>query len=174
MLWRHHMTQIVLQNHCHSALTAQYSSSQEFCVRLCCVSLRVSLPKLIKVRSLVLWLWCHCPRAIEATLGLYSISGKTSYRQISSSLEAARLDVIVILSPWNFTGISAALLPSCMWIFQAIGNFQAIGPIRMDEYCHYIIRITFAFLLRMSRFVHEKYCGFIQIRLLFGPKWSNS
>ena len=43
--------------------------------------------------------------------GLYSLSGKTSYRQISWSLEAARLDVIIIAPLWNLTGTSAALLP---------------------------------------------------------------
>ena len=35
--------------------------------------------------------------------GLYSLSGKTSCRQISWSLEAARLDVIMIISLWNLT-----------------------------------------------------------------------
>ena len=43
--------------------------------------------------------------------GLYSLSGKTSYRQISWSLETGRLDVIMIVSIWNLTCISAALLP---------------------------------------------------------------
>ena len=37
-----------------------------------------------------------------------------SYHQISSSLEAARLDVILIVSLWYSTGISAALLPRCL------------------------------------------------------------
>ena len=46
---------------------------------------------------------------------LYSLSGKTSYRQISWSLEATRLDVIIIVSLWNVTDISAAN-------FRAIGN----------------------------------------------------
>ena len=32
------------------------------------------------------------------TLGLYLLSGKTSYRQISGSLEAARLGVVMIVS----------------------------------------------------------------------------
>ena len=45
-------------------------------------------------------------------LGLYSLSGRTSYREISWSLEAARLGVIMIVSLWNFTGISATLLPT--------------------------------------------------------------
>ena len=33
--------------------------------------------------------------------GLYSLSGKTSYRQISWSLEAARLDVAMVVSLWQ-------------------------------------------------------------------------
>ena len=37
------------------------------------------------------------------TQGLYSLSGKTSYCQISWSLEAARLDVMIIVSLWNLT-----------------------------------------------------------------------
>ena len=37
------------------------------------------------------------------TTGLYSLSGGTSYRQITWSLAAARLDVIMIVSLWNLT-----------------------------------------------------------------------
>ena len=33
-----------------------------------------------------------------AIQGLYSLSGKTSYRQISWSLEAAKLDVAMVVS----------------------------------------------------------------------------
>ena len=58
------------------------------------------------------------------TLGLYSLSGKTSYRQISWSLETARLGVIMIVSLWNLTGISAALLPRCLLNFRAIGKVK--------------------------------------------------
>ena len=53
-------------------------------------------------------------------MDLYSLSGKTSYRQISRSLEAARLGVIVIVSLWNLTDSSAALLPECLSNFRAI------------------------------------------------------
>ena len=35
---------------------------------------------------------------MEQTLGLYSLSGKMSYRQILWSLEAARLDVAMVVS----------------------------------------------------------------------------
>ena len=49
---------------------------------------------------------------IDSNLGLYSLSGKTSYRQISWSLEAARLDVALVVSLWNLTGTSAAQVPA--------------------------------------------------------------
>ena len=55
--------------------------------------------------------------------GLYSLSGKTSYRQISRSLEVARLDVTIIESLWNQTGISAALLQ------RGLSNFRTIGKV---------------------------------------------
>ena len=47
-------------------------------------------------------------------------SGKTYYCLIPYSLEATRLDVIKIASLCNLTGISAALLPSCLSNFKAI------------------------------------------------------
>ena len=47
---------------------------------------------------------------------------ETSYRQILWRLEAARLDVMMIVSLWNLTGISAALLPICLSNFRAIGK----------------------------------------------------
>ena len=50
---------------------------------------------------------------------LYSLNGKTSYHPTSWRLEAARLDIIMIVSLWNFTGISAALLV----------NFRAIRKV---------------------------------------------
>ena len=59
---------------------------------------------------------------IEDTQGLYSLSSKTSYRQISYSLIAARLDVMIIVSLKNLAGISAALLPGYLPNFRAIGE----------------------------------------------------
>ena len=44
-------------------------------------------------------------------LGLYSLSGKTSYCKISWSLEADRLEVIINVSFWNLTGTSEGALP---------------------------------------------------------------
>ena len=67
----------------------------------------------------------HSHQAMSAhiSLGLYSLSGKTSYRQISWSLGAARLDVAMVVSLWNLTGTSAAALP------RYLPNFGAIGKI---------------------------------------------
>ena len=45
---------------------------------------------------------------------------KTSYCRISRSLEATRMDVVMIISYWNSTGISTALLPRCLSNFRAI------------------------------------------------------
>ena len=52
--------------------------------------------------------------------GLYSLSGKTSYRKISWSLEAARFGFKLFQSLWNLAGTSAALL----------SNFRAIRPLQ--------------------------------------------
>ena len=56
------------------------------------------------------------------TQGLYSLSGKTSYRQISLSLEATKLDVMMIVSLWNVTGISMARV-ACQ-ISERLENFK--------------------------------------------------
>ena len=55
------------------------------------------------------WATRHCASENQ---GPY-LNGKTSYCQISWSLEAARLDVIMIISLWNLKGISAIILRSC-------------------------------------------------------------
>ena len=62
----------------------------------------------------------QCISEIKGTQGLYSLSSKTSYRQISWSLEATKLDVLMIVSLWNLTGISAALLLRCLSNFRTI------------------------------------------------------
>ena len=49
----------------------------------------------------------YCLSDDLCTQGLYSLSGKMSYRQISWSLEAARLYVAMVVSLWNLTGTSA-------------------------------------------------------------------
>ena len=57
-------------------------------------------------------------------LGLYSLSGETSYRKISWSLEAARFGSKLFQSLWNLAGTSATLLPMCL------SNFRAIRPLQ--------------------------------------------
>ena len=51
--------------------------------------------------------------AAKRTLGLYSLSGRTSYRNISWSLEAAKLDVIMIESLWNLTSQQCCCWGAC-------------------------------------------------------------
>ena len=52
--------------------------------------------------------------------GVYSRSDKTSYHQIWWSPEDARLDVRMLISLWNMTGILAALLSMCLWIISTL------------------------------------------------------
>ena len=49
--------------------------------------------------------WRH---HVIGTHGLCSLSGRMSYRKISRRLDATRLDVIMTVTFWNLTGISAA------------------------------------------------------------------
>ena len=51
--------------------------------------------------------------------GLSSLSGRTSYRKVSWSLEAARFVFRLFQSIWNSTGTSAAAPSSCMSNFRA-------------------------------------------------------
>ena len=70
-------------------------------------------------------LWkCVCLLRSCFIQGLYSLSGKTSYRKISWSLEAARFGFNLFQSLWNLAGTSAALLPRCL------SNFRAIRPLQ--------------------------------------------
>ena len=52
-----------------------------------------------------------CFTGREVVLGLYLLSGKTSYRKISWSLEAARFGFILFQLLWNLTGTLAEALP---------------------------------------------------------------
>ena len=61
---------------------------------------------------------------MDGPQGLYSLSGKTSYRKISWSLEAARFGFKLFQLLWNLAGTSAALLPRCL------SNFRAIRPLQ--------------------------------------------
>ena len=61
---------------------------------------------------------------LQPTLALYSLSGKTSYRKISWSLEAARFGFKLYQSLSNLAGTSAALLPRSLSNFRAIRTWQ--------------------------------------------------
>ena len=50
--------------------------------------------------------------------GLYSLSGRTSYRKISWSFKAERFGFTLFQSLWKLTGISAVVLPRCLWSFR--------------------------------------------------------
>ena len=114
-----------------------------FMLNKLCLSLSLSL----SIKGNVITWWHHCmncylcfvrkrlhqnrinsPRQgymkMAPTLGLYSLSGKTSYRKISWSLEAARFGFKLFQSLWNLAGTSAALLPRCL------SNFRAIRPLQ--------------------------------------------
>ena len=83
-------------------------------------------------------------RNVSTALGLFT-SSKTSYRKISWSLEAARLDIIMIVLLWNLTGISAALLPRCLSNLRAIGKvFTRIPRLRdfMRSCCETSVRLV--------------------------------
>ena len=54
--------------------------------------------------------------------GPYSLTGKTFYRKISWSIEAARWDVIMFISIWNLTGTWTALVSGCLSNFRSIGK----------------------------------------------------
>ena len=72
-------------------------------------------------------------------------SGKTSYRKISQSFEATRLDVKMIISFWNSTGVSIALL------LRRQLNFRMIG-----EHSTYILRPR-----DFARFDGKMSCGLV-------------
>ena len=76
----------------------------------------IYVPKLFRIQ-----LWYYS-RASEVTLVLYLLSERMFYGKISLSLEAVRLDVIMIISLWNLTVVSAAQLPKCLSNFRATGK----------------------------------------------------
>ena len=61
--------------------------------------------------------WVHPDSDLETD----SVSRKASY-YTSQSLEAARSGVKMLVSLWNLTGASAAMLPSRLPNFRAMGN----------------------------------------------------
>ena len=101
-----------------------------FCyILFCCRFLLVLshwdyFPIFLRVASPTLGQSNDCPATSKVIQDFYSLSVKTFYRQISSSLEAARLDVMLIVLLWNLTGISTTLLPRRLPNFRAIGKVQ--------------------------------------------------
>ena len=75
-----------------------------------------------KISRTFFFTFCVFNLTLTAIKGLYSLSGKTSYSQISWSLEVARLDVAMAVSLWNLTGTLAAALPRYLPNFRAIGK----------------------------------------------------
>ena len=66
----------------------------------------------------------YWPNEGRHNLGLYSLSGRTSYHKISWSLKAARFGFRLFQSFWNLTGTLAAALPRCQPNFRAIRSFK--------------------------------------------------
>ena len=58
--------------------------------------------------------------------GPVSISDKTSYCKISSSLEVVRFVCRIVRSLWNLTGTSAALLPVCLSNFKVMRSISRL------------------------------------------------
>ena len=74
--------------------------SQKFCKLDCYRTFNINTPNPIDIDPIIPHL------LLISLLSLCSLSLKMSYRQISWSLESARLDVIMIVSISNFTGVS--------------------------------------------------------------------
>ena len=64
------------------------------------------------------FVWCFT----HILQGLCSLSGQTSYRKISWSLEAERLGVIMLVSLWNLKISRSALLSGCLSNFRWLEN----------------------------------------------------
>ena len=90
------------------------------------------LPISLRATLLAQWQWHRHGRlsATETIQGLYSLSGKTSYRKISWSFEAARFGLKLFQSLWNLAGTSAALLPRCL------SNFKFLIVFFLSWYDH--------------------------------------
>ena len=69
-----------------------------------------------------IWIMVSCrPKHQQChVLGLYSLSGQTSYYKISWCLEVARFVFRLFQLLWNLTGHSAAALPMCLSNFRAV------------------------------------------------------
>ena len=123
--WIHYITSI--------RLIHRFSVSKSFDLYLhieCHVNGRGLQSNTFELQHDVHWNWFHIltwsahgqHRFVPSCLGLYSLINKASYRQMSWRFEAARSDVLMIVSHWHLTGMSAALLPRCLSIASVIGK----------------------------------------------------
>ena len=113
---------------CYCYFNALYS----YIPRRTCIC-TFSLQGSVKIPSVMKLMRCvkQCP-----LLGLFSLSGKTSHHHISWGFEAARLNIIIVVSLWNLTGISAALLSRCLSNLRSIGNIQTrVSRLRIFTSC---------------------------------------
>ena len=121
-------------------LKSKQSLSPSNLIRLMTSWYMQEMPQLVLFLYLNMLGWRLCFVSSLTTGPLF-----TKHRKISWSREAARLDVILIVSPWSLTGISAALLSICL------SNFRA----------------TVQVYTRISRFRDfTRYCGKTSYRLV--------
>ena len=92
--------------------------------------------------------------------GPVSISEKTSFLKISSSLEAARFVFRIIRSLWNLTGTSAAVLPMCPSNFEAIRQFN-----NLSRECWWVFYCQFESTLVLKNMEGTKDHGTLVLRM---------
>ena len=90
---------------------------------------------------------CFIGYDITAPLGLCSLSWRTSYRKISWSLEATRLNASMFVSIWNVTGTSAARLARCLSNVRSIGKFK-IWILRLRSFTRSCSKVSVRLLNR--------------------------
>ena len=117
---------------------ALYRMSRNTCVQWCCVwycsgYITISIGFVLYInlyhsgiirwyRTIIIFMIAPLPAKQAWTIykdrssqqGIYSLSGKTSYRKISCNIEATRFGFRLFQSLWNLTGTSAAALPRCL------------------------------------------------------------
>ena len=86
--------------------------------------------------------------------GLYSLSGETSYCQISRSLEATRLDVIMIVSLLKLAGLSESVLSRCQSNFRAIGKVETRIP-RLRDLAKFCSKTSAILVNRGQGYCHK-------------------
>ena len=98
------------------------------------------------------------------TQGPYSLSGKKSYRQISWIPEAARLDVIMIVSLLNLPSPVTSQFNGCTHLFRYIFSYSYLWP----TYC--VLSMWVKIMIPMYRlWLHGLYV-LHGLRCLMSPK----